>query len=148
MIEADNQMQQDFNEAKSKNIVFFDGVCNLCNATVDFIIKRDKGHNLYFASLQSDFAKKFLSEHTTDFAALKTVYYYENGNLYHKSEAVFRLLKQLNPAYKFLGNLLLLLPSFLPNSIYNIIARIRYRLLGKRTTCRVPSQAEEKMFLG
>ena len=81
---------------ENKKIVFFDGVCNFCNSTVDFIWKNNKKRNLYYASLQSDFSKdKLLNNGIKDFD-LKTIYYSDGKKVFEKSHAVFIILKSLD----------------------------------------------------
>ena len=131
-----------------KKIIFFDGVCNLCNGFVDFVIKRDKQKQLFFCSLQSQVARDILKKHHITFGkTFSTIYFYENGKVYDKSKAILYALKYINPKYNFLGNTLLIIPAFIRDFIYFYISKYRYKILGKKETCRVPSKEERSQFL-
>jgi len=99
---------------KQNHIVFFDGVCNLCNNTVDFLMRHNTNENLKFSSLQSEFSHKFLSEYSIDLNQLSTIYFYENGQLHQKSKAAFLIAQYLNAPYKYLNFF-----SFLPKGFAN-----------------------------
>jgi len=130
----------------NRKILFFDGVCNLCNATVDFIIRNNKKSDIYFSSLQSDFAKEFLSQHNLSLEEISTLYYYEDGIVYKKSDGALRLYNHCRGPYKWISYF-----SFLPKTfrdgIYDWLARNRYRLLGKSDSCRITSESEKARFI-
>lgn len=126
-----------------KRIVFFDGVCHLCNGFVDLVIKNDPQHRLLFAPLQGETAKNILpSSYLED---LSTVLFWDQGQVYKESEAVLRILRQL-PRYQVLARLLGLFPRFVRDFMYKKIARHRYRFFGERDFCRIPTP-EEKSYL-
>ena len=80
------------------NIIFFDGVCNLCNGFVDFMIKRDKNKTFFYCALQSNAAHDILVKHKISLStSFSTIYYFENGKLYEKSKAILYILKHLSP---------------------------------------------------
>jgi len=134
-------------ENHEKKIIFFDGVCNLCNGFIDFVIRRDLQHTIYYCSLQSDVAKKMLGDKDITIGnSFSTIYFYDNGIVYNKSSAILRILKQL-PRYRTISSILLVLPAFLRNFFYMIIAKNRYRFFGKKETCRLPSPEERAQFL-
>lgn len=128
-----------------RRILFFDGVCGLCNRTVDFVIVRDRRGEFLFAPLQGDTARSLLSP--SDVANLNTVVLWVNGKTYRKSAAVVRILWRLNPGWRFLGTLLWLVPLPLRNLGYALIAWNRYRFFGKKETCRMPTPEERIRFL-
>lgn len=128
------------------HIIFFDGVCNLCNSTIDFLIRQNTDETLKFSSLQSEFAKQFLPKFSIDLNQLSTIYFYTNGQLYRKSKAAFNIAKHLPTPYRYL-NFFSFLPSGLTDFFYNLIAKNRYRLFGKKETCRIPTQAELNRFI-
>jgi predicted DCC family thiol-disulfide oxidoreductase YuxK len=130
------------NEVKA--VVFFDGVCNLCNGAVDFFIKRDKKMFLRYASLQSDFAKEKLADHLHE--DLSTVVLLINDDIYVKSEAIIRALIILGGPYS-MAKVLLLIPRFIRDFAYEFIAKNRYRFFGKKDSCRLPTPAEKNLFL-
>jgi predicted DCC family thiol-disulfide oxidoreductase YuxK len=127
-----------------KAVIFFDGVCNLCNSAIDFFIKRDKYKSIRYASLQSEFAKNNLDKHFHE--DLDTVVLLLDGRLYTRSEAILRALILLGPPYS-IARLFLLLPKFLSDSVYKLIAKFRYRLFGEMDTCRLPTPSEKSLFL-
>jgi len=126
------------------SIVFFDGVCNLCNGFVDFLVRQDRGRMLRYASLQGKTALECLGPGAGE--KLASVVFYENGSITTESLAVIRILIGLGGAWRVLW-LLKLIPSFVRNPIYRFIARNRYHWFGKRETCRLPSPEEKKLFL-
>lgn len=129
-------------------ILFFDGVCNLCNKWVDYVIKHDSKEQFRFASLQSDYAKATLVEHGIDNEDLNTVILLHQGKIYTKSKVAAKAMMMLGGWKAILGNLLFVIPSPLSDIGYNIVARNRYKLHGKRETCRLPSAEEQERFLG
>jgi predicted DCC family thiol-disulfide oxidoreductase YuxK len=131
---------------KKYNIVFFDGVCNFCNSTVDIIYKRNKKRDLYYSSLQSEFAKEFLGQQGINTNDLDTVIFYSSGKFYFRSSAILQICKHLNGGYKLLSSFVII-PPFLRDGIYKWIARNRYKFFGKKETCRIPSPEEKQYFL-
>ncbi|MCG8608354.1 DUF393 domain-containing protein [bacterium] len=131
---------------EEEKIVFFDGVCNFCNRTVDFLFENNSKRNLMYSPLQSDFAKHFLSERQIRDATLHTVYYYTSGRVHKKSSAILRLCAQLKGFYP-LFTVFLAVPPFLRDLVYDLIAKNRYKMFGKRDRCRIPSVDEKKYFL-
>jgi len=133
---------------ENRKIVFFDGVCNFCNFTVDFIWKHNKKRNLFYASLQSDFAKEKLLKRGVDNMTLQTIYYYDGYRVYEKSQAVFMILTSLDGIfYPLLAKIALIIPRIIPDYLYDIISKNRYRIMGKRDSCRIPSIEDEEFFL-
>ena len=125
-----------------KTIIFFDGICNLCNFTVNLLIDLDKKNNLLYSSLQSEFAKQTLK---TD-QSLDSVLVLKNGKIYKKSNAVFEILSSLGGAYK-IALLFKFLPSFFLDWIYDLIAKNRYKLFGKTESCKIPTSELKAKFL-
>lgn len=126
-------------------IVFFDGVCNLCNSSVDFIMKHDKNKMFKYASLQSEFAKNHLKlTNQMDFDSI--VLYSPDGKIYDRSSAALKITKHLG----FPTNLLFLfiiIPKPIRDIVYNFIAKNRYRWFGKKETCRIPTPEERALFV-
>jgi predicted DCC family thiol-disulfide oxidoreductase YuxK len=112
-------------------VILYDGVCNFCNAVVNFIVKHDREKVFRFAPLQSKEARALLREHKEAFVSLKTVYLVEDGNVYKRSAAVFRMFRQLPYPWRMLS-WLRILPVMLTDYFYKLIARHRYSLFGKR----------------
>ncbi|TVZ54896.1 putative DCC family thiol-disulfide oxidoreductase YuxK [Lutibacter sp. Hel_I_33_5] len=131
---------------ENRNILFFDGVCTLCNKTIDFFIKRNDRNTIFYASLQSKFAKDFLRTQAIDSNKMETILYFSKGKLHTKSSAVLIAVKELSSIHRGFF-LLLIIPKFIRDYFYDIIATKRYRLFGKSTTCRIPNESEIKRFI-
>ena len=136
-------MSHDFAEHPA---LFFDGVCNLCNSTVDWIIRHDKARYFRFASLQGKTAHEVVPEYA-DEAGLSTVVLVKGDNQYIRSTAIAHALKGLGGIWKFYGSLILLLPRGFRDWGYKKVANSRYERWGKRETCRLPSPEERDLFL-
>jgi predicted DCC family thiol-disulfide oxidoreductase YuxK len=130
-----------------QNIIFFDGVCNLCNGLVNFLWKIDSEHKLRYSSLQSEFAKNFLKEKDLEVHSLSTVYFYSNHNYYSKSRAIGNIFLFLKMPYWVLGKIILFVPTSIADAIYSFIGKHRYRLWGKSDSCRMPTSEEKEYFL-
>lgn len=125
-------------------IIYFDGVCNLCNGFVDFVIQRDKKHLFQFAPLQGKSAQQLLNHQDL---GLDSVVYYDNGDVYKKSIAVLKIASELGAGYRFFSKIASIFPVFILNFLYDFIAKNRYLFFGKKETCRLPTPAERKLFL-
>ena len=125
-------------------VVFFDGVCNLCQGSVRYLIKHDKKNALKFASLQGPYAKSFLP--TTELESLDSILFYDGKNLYKKSSAVLKLSKLLGGWHRLLllGHLL---PVFIRNGLYDLVAKNRYQWFVKQNQCMQPSADLKSRFL-
>lgn len=131
--------------ANSTPIVFFDGVCGLCNSTVDFVLRRDPEGRLRFAPLQGETAAALLP--AADRETLDSLVFWDRGQLHRRSSAVVRILWQLGPFWRVVGSLLWVIPLPLRNAGYRLVAKLRYRLFGKKETCRLPTPAERSRVL-
>ena len=129
-----------------QKIIFFDGVCNLCNRSVDFLIKQDKKGVLKFASLQSDFAKSFLPEDLVNSADLDSIVFSDGKKFFTKSSAVLEICKSLGGGFHFF-RIGYLLPPFLRNALYTLIANNRYKWFGKKNQCMIPTADLKERFL-
>lgn len=127
-------------------IIFFDGVCNVCNGFVDFVLKNNPSQDLYFSSLQSNFASKFLEERNLDASDLNTIYFFENGKMTKKSEAVLSIAKYLSKPISFV-QFLMFVPENILNMGYDFVAKNRYTIMGKKDTCRMVTKEERSRFL-
>ena len=131
---------------EDKNIIFFDGLCNLCNSFIDFVIKRNHKRNIYYSSLQSDFAKDFIRKKNIKLENIDTIYFFFKGNIYTKHKAFSLILLNLPLHYKIFS-FLFYVPNFIGYGAYDFVAKRRYKWFGKRNSCRVPSLNEKNMFL-
>ncbi|MBK5208156.1 MAG: thiol-disulfide oxidoreductase DCC family protein [Flavobacteriaceae bacterium] len=130
---------------ENKSIILFDGVCNLCNASVNFVIKHDKKKHFLFASLQSDAAKEILLQFNLKNLTIDTVFLVENNKIYDKSTAALKIAKHLGGGFKTFY-LFFIVPKFLRDWIYNFVANHRYQWFGKRESCMIPSPELKNRF--
>src|SRR5262245_1996434 len=127
-------------------VVLFDGVCNVCNTSVNFIIDRDAAGYFQFAALQSDAAQPYLTHCNLPSDFLEGVVLWEDGRCFTRSTAVLRILRRLRGVWVW-SYALVLLPRFLRDPAYDWFIRRRYRWFGKRDECRVPTPAVQARFL-
>lgn len=135
------QIENPFN----KHVIFFDGHCNLCNSSVDFVLKRDKDEKFLFESLQSDYAQQNLTSKlpaNTDSIVVWT----SSGQILLKSSAAIFIALQLGGWLKLFA-IFKPLPTFFRDAVYMFISRNRYKWFGKKNTCRLPSDDERARFL-
>ena len=125
-------------------IVFFDGICNLCQGSVRYLIKHDKKEVLKFASLQGNYAKDFLNE--TEIQSMQSILLLDGKMLYKKSTAILKLSRLLGGWHQLLL-LGFILPRFFRDLLYNIVAKNRYRWFGKKNQCMLPPKGFENRFL-
>ena len=131
-----------------KKIILFDGVCNLCNRSIQFVIKRDKADLFRYAALQSDIGQKLLSERNIDTKTIDSIILIDPGVAYYvKSDAALQIGKHLK-GYRTLSSLLNLIPSKLRNIVYDFVARNRYKWYGRKDQCMVPTPELQAKFLG
>ena len=129
-----------------QSVIFFDGVCNLCNSTVQLIIKKDTKNVFYFASLQSDAAKNILLQYSEEKIELNSIVFISNDKIYIKSSAVLRIFWSLGRGYRLLY-IFWIVPKPIRNLVYDYIATNRYKWFGKRDQCMLPSPEIKKRFL-
>ena len=127
-------------------IILFDGVCNLCNGAINFIIKRNSKATLKFASLQSDTGKQLLKEYNIDSLKTDSIVLIDSNKAFLKSDAALRIAKDLDDAYPLLYSFIII-PAFIRNSIYDLIARNRYKWFGKKESCMIPTPDLKSRFL-
>jgi predicted DCC family thiol-disulfide oxidoreductase YuxK len=129
---------------EQKPIIFFDGVCNLCNGAVNFIIDRDKNAYFTFAPLQSSAAEKYIPKSLIE--KTDSIILWDSGKIYSKSTAALKVAKKLDGLWKTFYSLMIF-PKIIRDAVYNMIAKNRYKWFGKRQTCRMPSQDIKNRFL-
>ncbi len=132
-------------EQSVASILFFDGVCGLCNRFVDFAIVRDSRRLILFAPLQGETAVECLS--SSDRERLDTVVFLNQGKAYRRSAAIVRLFWNLGGIWKIAAALLWLIPRPIRDVAYRMISRTRYRFFGRKEACRLPTAAERGRFL-
>jgi len=129
-----------------KPVIFFDGVCNLCNSSVQFVIAHDKKDQFRFTPLQGDYAKEMLPEFNTDQQKLNTILLLVNGKLYTKSSAALRIARKLNGLIPLLY-VFLIVPKFIRDWFYDMIAKNRYKWWGKQESCWLPTPELKSKFI-
>lgn len=130
----------------SQPVLLFDGVCNLCNSSVQFIIKNDKKGKFKFASLQSDYGQKAIKEYNLGDENLKTVILIADGKAYKKSTAALEVAKRMDGLWPLLY-IFWIVPYPLRDLIYNWVANNRYKWFGKKDQCMIPSPALKDRFI-
>ena len=130
---------------QSEALVLFDGICNLCSGSVQFIIERDPAAYFKFASLQSDFGQQQLQKLGLDQKSLHSIILIEDDKFYQRSDAALKIARKLTGAWPALYAFNIL-PRFLRDSVYNLIARNRYRLFGKKDACWIPTPELKSRF--
>lgn len=126
-------------------IILFDGVCNLCNSFVSFVVDNANSDKIKFISLQSDEADNLLKQNGVNAIDYSTIYFLADGKLYSESSAILRIFSYLKMPYP-LFRLAIIIPRFIRDYLYKVISRNRYRLFGKSDTCRIPSEKERRFF--
>lgn len=129
-----------------KIVVLFDGVCNLCNGAVKFIIKRDPSSKFLFASLQSDYGQSQLLRFGLDPTKFHSIIAIENGNFYERSDAALKIATHLTGPWPILG-IFKIFPRFVRDWGYDLIAKNRYRMFGKQESCMIPTAEMKAKFL-
>lgn len=129
-----------------KSIILFDGVCNLCNSSIDFILKRDKNDRFLVGALQEEAGKVLLEKFNVQTDYLDSLVLVENEKIYLRSTAALKIAKHLSGLWPLLS-VLIVIPSFLRDPIYDWVGKNRYRWFGKKNTCRLPNSEEKAKFL-
>ncbi|HVL39037.1 MAG TPA: DCC1-like thiol-disulfide oxidoreductase family protein [Fimbriimonadaceae bacterium] len=134
-----------------RQVILYDGVCGLCDRTVQFVLARDRSGLFHFAPIQSEYAAGLLRRHGIDAAELNTLYLVRDVSqpgerLLVRGRAVLAILTQLGKLWPLL-HVLRVLPPFLLDAGYGLVARNRYRMFGKFDSCRLPSAAQRSRFL-
>lgn len=135
------------NLPEDKKIILFDGVCNLCDTTVQFIIKHDKADVFRFVALQSETGQKIVKHIGVDTSKTDSILLYEPGKAYYqKSEAALRIAKELDGLYSLM-KVFLVLPGWLSDRVYDYVAKNRYKWYGKKAECMIPTPELKAKFL-
>lgn len=131
----------------NKKIILFDGVCNLCDSSVQFIIRHDSNDVFRFVSLQSELGIQIVNHVGVDLTKIDSILFYESEvAYYYKSEAVLRIAQSLGGIFKCLGFFSILPTRFL-NLVYDFIAKNRYKWFGKNESCMIPTPELQSKFL-
>jgi predicted DCC family thiol-disulfide oxidoreductase YuxK len=128
------------------NLILFDGVCNLCNHSVNMVIDHDKNNVFRFTSLQSEIGQKILAENNLNTTEFHSFVFIQHGKVYQQSTAALKVAITLGGWWKCLG-IFLIVPPFIRNAVYAIISKNRYRWFGKQESCRMPTPELKSKFL-
>lgn len=126
--------------------ILFDGVCNFCNASINFIIDRDSKGIFKFAALQSEIGQELLKEFglkTSDFDSIVAI---EGDKVYQKSDAALEIARRMDRIWKVFY-VLKIIPAFFRDPVYDLVARNRYRIFGRTDACRIPTPELKARFL-
>ncbi|MGB3591506.1 MAG: thiol-disulfide oxidoreductase DCC family protein [Nonlabens sp.] len=129
-----------------KDIILFDGVCNLCNGAVNFIIDRDRADHFRFAALRSPVGLELLDRHGIDPDHIDSIVLVSGNSAFAKAEAAVKIARRLDGGWKLLY-LLNILPDLLKNPVYEFIARNRYKWFGEKESCVLPTPEKKAKFL-
>ena len=127
-------------------VVLFDGVCNLCNSAVQFIIKRDKKNTFRFAALQSETGQKLLAQYGLPAKELNSFILIENDKAYNRSTGALRVLKKFKGLWPLLYGFIIV-PKFIRDGVYDWVGRNRYKWFGKKEECMIPTPELKARFL-
>ena len=136
-------MQQTEN---NESIILFDGVCNLCSGFVQFVLRYEKTTDIKFASLQSQIGNSIIKNYQVSQKGLESIVFIENNKAYEKSDAVLRISKYLKFPLSLISAFIIL-PRFIRDSVYDLVAANRYRLFGKKEVCWLPQPQWKKRFI-
>lgn len=131
---------------QDKYIILFDGVCNLCNTAITFVIKRDPKDLFLYTPLQSKTGKILTHKYDIDTTTIDSIILIKNNKAYTKSAAALHIARHLKGAYS-LFTVFLIIPSFIRNWVYDYVAKNRYKWYGKRDACMIPTPALKAKFL-
>lgn len=127
-------------------VILFDGVCNFCNSSVQFVIKRDPKRYFRYAPLQSAYGQAELARYGLPVESFGSFVLVEDGKAYTRSTASLRVARKLSGAWPVLYAFIIV-PAFLRNMVYEFVAQNRYRWFGKRAQCMIPNAEQRALFL-
>ena len=131
-----------------KKLILFDGVCNLCNNTVQYVIKHDDKDRFRFAALQSEIGQSIIDKYQIDTSKVDSILLYsEKHGLKIKSTAALHIARHLGFPYRLLS-IFLIVPPFIRNWVYDFVAKNRYKWYGQREECMIPTPELKSKFLG
>lgn len=129
-----------------ERVIFFDGVCRLCNGSVNFVIRHNRDQTIKFATVQSKLGKRVLEEHGLSTDKFESMLYFEAGQPYEKSTAALKIAKRLSFPFNAL-QVFYLVPKTIRDWLYDQVARNRYKWFGKQETCLAPTKEVKDRFL-
>ncbi len=130
----------------SKPIILFDGICNLCDGAVQFVIKHDREGKFLFAALQSEAGQALLKEYGLPGENFNSFILLQDEKIYNKSTAALKVVRQIKGAWSCLY-IFIIVPTFIRDAVYNWIAQNRYKWFGKKDRCMMPTPELQARFL-
>ncbi|MBL0182322.1 MAG: thiol-disulfide oxidoreductase DCC family protein [Chitinophagaceae bacterium] len=131
---------------KEQPIILFDGICNLCNRVVRFVIRRDKKKVIRFAALQSEAGQGLLQKYHLPVTAMESFVFIENGKVYSRSSAALKVCRHLRGLWPLCYGFIIV-PEFIRDAVYNWVAKNRYKWFGVRAECMIPTPEIKARFL-
>ncbi|MHC1705860.1 MAG: thiol-disulfide oxidoreductase DCC family protein [Tenuifilaceae bacterium] len=128
------------------NVILFDGVCNLCNSTVYFIIRRDPKGKFKFASIQSEVGQSLFKRLEIQSGKIDSIIYLKDDKYFIKSTAVLKIFRDLGGFWKAIYSFIII-PKFVRDFVYDLIAKSRYKVFGKSESCMVPTEYLKSRFI-
>lgn len=129
-----------------QSIIIFDGVCNFCNKSINFIIKRDQKSNFLFTPIQNESAQELMKKHNINNKSIDTLILIKGEKCFLRSDAVFEIIKELS-GYWYLFGVFRIVPLSMRDYCYNFISNNRYKFFGKKDSCMIPTTELQKRFL-
>ncbi len=126
---------------QKERIVIFDGICGFCNKSIDILMKLDTQKKFRYTPIQGEFVKTLDIE-----ADIDSIVYYEDGTLFYKSTAILKILQALGGLWR-MTTVFYLIPQVIRDFIYDLIAKYRYKIFGKKESCRMPEEGEVELFI-
>lgn len=133
-------------QVPTPHIILFDGVCNLCNASVQFVLKRDRKKQFRFASLQGKFGQEVLRKHQLPVNTFNSFILLEGDKIYCRSTGALRMLKYLGAPWSLMY-IFILVPAVIRDGVYNWISQNRYKWFGKKESCWLPKPEWKELFI-
>lgn len=133
------------NSSNTNPVILFDGVCNLCNSSVLFVIKHDSKNQFRFASIQGDYGQQVLKQFHLPPNSLNSFILLKDNQIYTHSTGALKVVKELSGAWRWLY-VFIIVPPFIRNRVYQFITKNRYKWFGKKESCMVPSPALKALF--
>jgi len=127
-------------------MILFDGVCNFCNNAVNFTLKRNKKENIRFAPLQSEAGQQLLHQYNLPADDMESFVFIENGKAYKQSTAALKVCRHLRGLWPLCFGFIIV-PKFIRDGLYNLVAKNRYRWFGKKDSCMIPTPEIKARFI-
>lgn len=128
-------------KTKKQNIIIFDGVCGLCHSSIKLLIKLDKKNLFRYTSLQGEYVKNLEINSSID-----SLIYYRNDEVYYRSTALLKIVKDLGGVWNLM-QIFYIVPPFIRDAVYDLVAKYRYKIFGKVEECSVVSSEKKELFL-